>query len=133
MALTDDELARFDGPSVWRESDCVEWLYAITDAPRRAPDPWHDIETEARAITVARRSPGGYTGSVLEWLTEHGYRALEAGESRDYEPGDVVIVEDPIYGELPAGVAPGPQLLIRHPHGVAPAGGRPLHHLRRPA
>lgn len=129
MALTDDEIQCFDGPSVWGESDCRDWILAITDLPRPESSIWDAQETEARALVHARQAHGSYTGAVLQWIQEHGYRHIGIGS--DLAPGDVVIIRDEVYGELPAGVGSGATLLIRHPHGLAVASGTILHHLRR--
>ncbi len=130
MAVTDEVVARFSGPSVWRESDCIQWLAACTGLDVPASTVWYrECDTEARAIARAVRVHGSYRAAVEQGLHIHGYHSVALGT--DYEPGDIVIVQDPTYGELPAGVAPGPQLLIRHAWGVSPASGEPLHHLRR--
>ena len=129
MALSDGDVARFRGPAVWRESDCVEWLYAITDMPRSATSVWHRCKTHERALARARRVHGSYAEAVMHWLRIRGYRELDVS-AHDFAPGDVVIVDDPTYGVHPAGVSPGPQLIIRHQHGLAEASGRVLHHMR---
>ena len=130
MALTDDDILRFSGPSVWRESDCVEWIYAITDLPRPSTSVWHECDSEARALVRARKVHGGYIEAVMQWLRIHGYSDLQGSEAVPI-PGDVIIVDDPYYGCLPCGVASGPQIILRHPQGVALATGRIVRHLRR--
>ena len=130
MALTDADVLRFDGPSIWGETDCLAWLQTITGLTLHRSI-WYGCETEARAIRRAHKVHGSYTAAVLQGLRCRGYRSIPL-YSQSYLTGDVVIVRDPVYGELPAGVAEGPQLLIRHPYGVAVAGGTQLYHLRIP-
>lgn len=127
MALTAKVLEPFRGPSVWRVSDCVHWVYRITDLPRE-PSQWHLYETEALAVEAANQLYGSYIQAAWVELVTRGYRQLETMAPRW---PDVVLVRDVIYGSLPAGVGPGGDLLIRHPFGLSVASGEVLALLRR--
>ena len=129
MALTDTELATFQGPAIWGESDCIAWLSLITGLrPRRLR--WSSVSTEAQALALARQLHGSYTAAVLHELRCHGYRRLRS-PGRTYQKHDVVMVDDLVHGELPAGVFSGPTLVLRHAQGIAIAHGQILWHLRR--
>ena len=127
MALTDSVLHRFQGPSVWGESDCVEWLHAITGIQESSTD-WRQYPTEAAALRHAIRRHGSYLRAIAHELRQYGYLKVTGF---DYRFGDVVFVEDRLYGPLPAGIASGPTLIIRHPQGLAMASGETISHLRR--
>lgn len=129
MALTHEVVARFSGPSVWGQTDCVQWLMACAglSSPRAAH--WYrECATEARALAHAARAHGGYVEAVVHELAAHGYRAADDETLR---PGDVLLVEGAMHGHLPAGVTPAGELVVRHAFGVAPASGTITHHLRR--
>lgn len=127
MALTDREILRFDGPSIWGETDCIAWLSTITDH-RIERSFWDRSRSEARALAVCRQLHGSYLAAVRNGLEPYGYREIDGAD--DFQPGDVVFVRHPVYGPLPAGVAPGPVLYVRHPYGVTTAEGPVLCHLR---
>lgn len=127
MALNESVISRFDGPSVWRESDCIAWLHAITGTSVESSE-WYHYDTETSALAAAEDRHGSYLTAVRAELSRRGYHRVTGF---DYAFGDVVLVRDAVYGGLPAGVAEGPLLLVRHPQGVSQASGEVIAHLRR--
>lgn len=125
MALTDETLLPFRGPSVWGESDCILWLELATALDLSE---WRSHPTEAHALAAARSLHGGVVEAVLSTYRAAGWQDSTDG---DMHESDVLIVDDPFLGASIALVAPGPTLLIRHAHGLTPASGDILHHLTR--
>ena len=130
MALTPDVLDRFTGPSVWRESDCVVWLRVISGLGEEVGAEWHEWDTEREAMREAHRLHNSFSEAVIAALLDHGYRRIPA-TTRPWSYTDVLLVDTPFYGVVPAGIAPGPELLIRTRTGTAPASGRIVEYLRR--
>lgn len=130
MALTDDVLKRFHGPSVWKESDCIAWLQVITGV-QYDPMYWYQYTSEARALASACRRYGSYMDAVMKGLERVGYREIPRFAVCRFEYPDVVMVADTIHGVLPAGIGPAHNLLIRPPMGLTHAHGDILYYLRR--
>lgn len=129
MALTDEVVRWFQGSSVWRVSDCVHWLHAITGIPYRKSY-WHRESTEALALHKAIRQFGSYRAAVEASLSLYGYFPVEES-SPIIGDTDVVWVRDRLFGDLPAGLVPSGELMIRHPGGIAVVSGSILQVLRR--
>ena len=130
MALTDDVVLRFDGPSVWGRTDCVAWLEACTGLPLTMTTVWYrECRSEAHAVARAKRLHGSLEAAALAELRAHGYGTMPEGTM--LEPEDIAFVADRVWGVMPAGVGAGPTLLLRHQFGVARASGPIVRHIRR--
>lgn len=121
MALTPEILNSFRGPSIWRESDCVYWLHAITALSYQS-SVWHEEPTELAALRRARVLYGSYALAVTAELQGHGYRQIRPRDG--VRTLDVIMVEDSHWGTLPAGVLDTGDWVIRHPYGIAVPWGR---------
>ena len=130
MALSDADILRFDGPSVWGESDCIRWVEATTGLPEEYGARWYaECPTEAHAWARAKRLHGSYAGAVAAELLAWAYEELPPPAPP--EAGDVLVVDSPLHGEVVVVVAPGPTPLVRTAAGVEVAEGGIRRHLRR--
>ena len=130
MALTDATLLRFDGPVVWGENDCIQFLFACAGLAVPEDLVWYrECTTERRASVRARMYHDTFEGALLWELHRHGY--FGTLPKTLLLPGDICIIDDPVYGIVPAGVTPGLDIVMRTPFGIGPASGGIRHHMSR--